>query len=197
MGFKGKVEELGETAQKEVIKMGVEGLSNGAISDKINEKYNSDISPDAISSFRKRNKNKSFQVLKDQKNFDQKMAKVYFDTLSQLNTLNAEMWAFFLELKNNPELKDKIIKCTKCGRRIVLQMQSYGLLIKAADHLLKQIEHVDKVLGKMKDKNLTVNFNYVDLSKKLMQVFPQIANQLEKQGIIKIIKKKKLREINS
>jgi len=197
MGFKGKVEELGEIAQKEVIKMGVEGLSNGAISDKINEKYNSDISPDAISSFRKRNKNKSFQVLKDQKNFDQKMAKVYFDTLSQLNTLNAEMWAFFLELKNNPELKDKIIKCTKCGRRIVLQMQSYGLLIKAADHLLKQIEHVDKVLGKMKDKNLTVNFNYVDLSKKLMQVFPQIANQLEKQGIIKIIKKKKLREINS
>jgi len=48
----------------------------------------------------------------------------------------------------------------------------------------------------MRDKNLTINFNYVDLSKKLMQVFPQIANEMEKQGIIKIIKKKKLRELN-
>jgi len=196
MGFKGKIEELGEEAQKEVIKFGVEGLSNGAISDQLNAKYGTDISSSAVAAFRKRNKNKSFQVLKDEKNFDQKMAKVYFDSLTQLNTLNSEMWAFFLEIKNNPELKDKIIKCSKCGKRMVLQMQSYGLLIKAADHLLKQIDHVDKVLGKMKDKNLTVNFNYVDLSKKLMQVFPQIAHEMEKQGIIKIIKKKKLRELN-
>jgi len=194
--FKGKIEELGESAQKEAIKLFVEGMSDGAIADRLNEKYNSDISRGAVSSFRRRNKNKSFQVLKDQKNFDQKMAKVYFDTLSQLNTLNSEMWEFFLEIKKNPELKDKIIKCTKCGHRIILQMQSYGLLIKAADHLLKQIEHVDKVLGKMKDKNLTVNFNYVDLSKKLMQVFPQIAHEMEKQGIIKIVKKKKLKELN-
>jgi len=194
--FKGKIEELGESAQKEAIKLFVEGLSDGAIADRLNEKYNSDISRGAVSAFRKRNKDKSFQVLKNQKNFDQKMAKVYFDTLTQLNALNSEMWEFFLELKKNPELKDKIIKCTKCGHRIILQMQSYGLLIKAADHLLKQIEHVDKVLGKMKDKNLTINFNYVDLSKKLMQVFPQIAHEMEKQGIIKIIKKKKLKELN-
>ena len=196
MVAKGKIEGLGESAQKEVIKWSVEGLSDGAIADKLNEKYATDVSSDAVKAFRQRNKNKSFQVMKDQKNFDQKMAKVYFDTLTQLNTLNSEMWGFFLELKQNPELKDKIIKCTKCGKRMTLQMQSYGLLIKAADHLLKQIEHVDKVLGNMKDKNLTVNFNYVDLSKKLMQVFPQIANEMEKQGIIKILKKKKLREIN-
>jgi len=196
MVFKGKVEELGAEAQKFAITSSIEGLSHGAIADKLNEKYQADLTSETVGAFLKRNKNKSFQVLKDQKNFDQKMAKHYFDTLTQLNQLNAEMWEFFLEIKKNPESKDKIIKCSKCGHRMVLQMQSYGLLIKAADHLLKEIEHVDKVLGKMKDKNLTINFNYVDLSKKLMQVFPQIAHEMERQGIIKIIKKKKLKEIS-
>ncbi len=196
MVFKGKVEELGATAQKEAITWSIEGISHGAISDKLNEKYNSDLSSDTISSFLKRNKNKSFQVYKDQKNFDQNMAKHYFNSLNQINQLNSEMWKFFLEIKKNPELKDKIIKCTKCGRRLILQMQSYGLLIKAADHILKEIEHVDRVLGKMKDTNLTLNFNYVDMSQKLMQVFPQIAQEMERQGIIKILKKKKLREMN-
>lgn len=196
MVFKGKIEELGESAQKLTIELVVQGLSYSAVADKLNEKYHTDITYQIVGSFYKRNKNKFFQVFKEDKKFDQKMAKHYFDTLTQLNQLNSEMWEFFLEIKKNPELKDKIIKCTKCGRRLVLQMQSYTTLIKAADHILKQIEHVDKVLGKMKDKNLTINFNYVDLSKKLMQVFPQIANEMEKQGIIKIIKKKKLRELN-
>ena len=197
MVFKGKVEELGEDAQKFAITGSVEGLSHGAIADKLNEKYHAELTSETVRGFLKRNKNKSFQILKDQKNFDQKMAQHYFNTLTQLNQLNSEMWEFFLEIKKNPELRDKIIKCTKCGHRLVLQMQSYGLLIKAADHILKQIEHVDKVLGKMRDKNLTVNFNYVDMSQKLMQVFPEIAIEMEKQGIIKILKKKKLREINS
>jgi len=195
--MKGKVEQLGEEAQKFAITGSVEGLSCGAIADKLNEKYHADLSSETVRGFLNRNKNKSFQILKEDKNFQVKMARHYFDTLTQLNQLNSEMWKFFLEIKKNPELKDKIIKCTKCGRRIVLQMQSYGLLIKAADHILKEIEHVDKVLGKMRDKNLTINYNYVDLSKKLTQIFPEIAQEMDRQGIIKILQKKKLREINS
>lgn len=193
--MKGKIESLGEEAQKLAITGSVEGLSYGAIADKLNEQYQADLTPQTVGSFIKRNKNKSFQILKEDKNFQAKMAKHYFDTLSQLNALNDEMWAFFLELKKNPELKDKIISCTKCGKRLTLQMQSYGLLIKAADHILKQIEHVDKVLGNMKEKNLTINYNYVDLSKKLTQIFPELAHEMDRQGIIKIIQKKKLREI--
>ena len=194
--FKGKLEELGEDAQKLAITGSIEGLSHGAIADKLNEQYQSDLTSETVGAFLKRNKNKSFQILKEDKNFQTKMAKHYFDTLSQLNALNDEMWEFFLELKKNPELKDKIIKCTHCGKRLTLQMQSYGLLIKAADHILKEIEHVDKVLGRMKDKNLTINYNYVDLSKKLTQIFPEIAKEMDKQGIIKIIQKKKIRELN-
>ncbi len=194
--MKGKLEGLGEAAQKLAITGSAEGLSHGAIADKLNEQFQADLSSETVRAFLERNKNKSFQILKEDKNFQTKMAKHYFDTLSQLNRLNDEMWEFFLEIKKNPELKDKIIKCTHCGKRLILQMQSYGLLIKAADHILKQIEHVDKVLGKMRDKNLTINYNYVDLSKKLTQIFPEVAHELEKQGIIRIIQKKKLREIN-
>jgi len=194
--MKGKIEELGADAQKFAITGSVEGLSHGAIADKLNEQYQSDLTAETVGAFLKRNKNKSFQILKEDKNFQTKMAKHYFDSLSQVNQLNAEMWQFFLEIKKNPELKDKILKCTKCGHKMVLQMQSYGLLIKAADHILKEIEHVDKVLGRMKDKNLTINYNYVDLSKKLTQIFPEIAKEMDKQGIIKIIQKKKLRELN-
>jgi len=112
MVFKGKVEELGEAAQKEAIEWIIQGLSYSAVADKLNEKYHTNITSQIIGSFYKRNKNKAFQIAKGQRNFDQKMAKHYFDTLSQLNQLNSEMWSFFLEIKKNPELKDKIIKCT-------------------------------------------------------------------------------------
>ena len=129
--------------------------------------------------------------MKEEKNFDFNMAKYHFDTIEQLKALNKEMWGFFLEIKKTPELKDKIIKCTKCGRRLVLQMQSYALLIKTADHLLKQIEHQDKILGRMKDKGLTINYNFVDLSKKIQNVMPNLMHQAERQGDIRILKKKK------
>jgi len=195
MGYKGKVEQLGEQAQKKAIKLNVEGLSHSAIADKLNEEFGSDLTVQNINAFLRRNKNKSFQVLKEEKNFDQKLAKTYFSTLNQINALNSELWKFFYEIKKQPELKDKIIKCTKCGRRVVLQMQSYGLLLKTAEQILKQIEHVDKVMGRIKDKSLTINYNYVDLSKKLVNVLPQLMHQAERQGLIKILKKKRLREL--
>lgn len=195
MVFKGKVEDLGEAAQKRALKLIVEGLSHSAVADKLNEEFSADLTTENVGQFYRRNKNKSFSVLKEERNFDQKLAKTYFDTLNQINALNSELWKFFYEIKKEPELKDKIIKCSKCGRRIVLQMQSYGLLIKTAEQILKQIEHVDKVMGRIRDKSLTINYNYVDLSKKLIQVIPQLFHDAERQGLIKIIKRKKLKEL--
>lgn len=192
----GKVEQLGESAQKMALKLIVEGLTYSATADKLNEEFGAELTPLNVGNFYKRNKNKSFQVLKDQRNFDQKLAKTYFDTLNQINNLNSELWKFFYEIKSQPELKDKIIKCSRCGRRIVLQMQSYGLLLKTAEQILKQIEHVDKVMGRIRDKSLTINYNYVDLSKKLINVIPQLFHDAEKQGLIKIVKRRRLKEIN-
>lgn len=192
---KGQIEQLGVEAQELAIKLNVEGLSHAAVRDKINEQFGGELTTQGISSFLRRSKNKSFQVFKEGKNFDQRLAKTYFDTLQQINELNSELWNFFYELKKEPELKDKIIKCSKCGRRMVLQMQSYGLLLKTAEQILKGIEHVDKVTGKLKDKNLTITYNYLDMSKKLINVIPQLFHDAERQGMIKIIKKKRLREI--
>jgi len=196
MVAKGKLEQLGGKAQKEAIKLSVEGLSHGAIADKLNEKYNSDLSADTVRFFLKRNKNKTFQILKEDKNFQNKMVKQYFDTLTQLNQLNAEMWKFFYEIRRDPEHSSKQIFCPKCNHKFRVQLKSFGTLLKTSEILLKQIEHVDKVLGKMKDNNLTINYSYTDMSKKLQMIFPELANEMAKQGIIKIIKKKKLREIN-
>jgi len=192
---KGKVEELGEEAQKRAIKLNVEGLSHSAVADKLNEEFNSNLSTDNVATFLRRNKNKSFQIMKDTKNFDQKMAQTYFNTLNQMNTLNSELWKFFYEIKKEPELKDKIIKCTKCGRRMVFQMQSYGLLLKTAEQILKSIDHVDKVMGRIKDKSFTVNYNIVDMSKKLQIAMPQLFHNAERQGIIRILNKKRLKEL--
>jgi len=123
------------------------------------------------------------------------LAKTYFDTLNQINTLNSELWKFFYEIKAEPELKDKIIKCSKCGRSMVFQAQSYGLLLKTAEQILKSIDHVDKVMGKLKGENLTINYNIVDMSKKLQIAMPQLFHNAERQGIIRILNKKRLKEL--
>jgi len=187
----GEIEMLGEEAQRLAIKLKVEGLSHSAIAARLNENYNANITEGHVDGFSKRNRSKAFSVMKEQKNFDFKMAKYTFNTIDQLKFLNKQMWEFFLEIKKTPELKDKILTCKHCGKRTVLQMQSYGLLIKAADHLLKQIEHQNKIMGRLNEKGITINYNMLDMSKKIVNIIPELFRQAERQGDIKIIKKKK------
>jgi len=191
---KGEIEMLGEEAQKLAIKLKVEGLSHSAIAARLNEKFNADTTENQIAGFLKRKRGQTFNIMKEERDFDFKLAKWHFDTLDQLKYLNKEMWNFFLEIKKTPELKDKIIKCSHCGKRTVLQMQSYGLLIKAADHLLKQIEHQDKVLGRLKEKGIHITYNMVDMSKKVQNIIPTLFRDAERMGDIKIIKKKKYKD---
>ena len=195
--MQGHVESLGGDAQKHALKLKGEGMALSLITQELNEKYNADLKERTVKEFFQRSRNKSFQILKEDKNFQTKLAQTYFNTLEQINRLNKEVWSFFYEIKKTPEIKDKIVKCGHCGRRIVLQYQSYGLLLKAADHILKQIEHIDKVLGRMKDRSLTLNYNFVDLSKKLVYVLPQLFHDAERKGIIKILSRKRLKEIKS
>ena len=69
------------------------------------------------------------------------------------------------------------------------------MLFFSADHLLNQIKHVDAVLGKMQKKSLNITYNYVDLSQKLVKVMPELFHNAERKGLIKIIKKRKLKEL--
>jgi len=191
---KGAIENLGADAQKKSINLSVQGLSNQAIADELNKDFNTSVTSDEVKRFIARNKNKSIQIIKEDKNFQSKMVEEYFDTIRQIKEINSEMWKVFYALKKNPEYKDKIITCTKCHHRMILNIQSYGLLLKAADTILRQIQHVDQVLGRLKNKSFNVNYNFVDLSKKIAIVMPKMLNDLEKRGIAKIINKRKFRE---
>jgi hypothetical protein len=122
------------------------------------------------------------------------MVEEYFDTIKQIKSINSEMWKVFYDLKKTPEYKDKIITCNHCHKRLVINIQSYGLLLKAADTILRQIQHVDQVLDRLKTKSFNVNYNFVDLSKKIAIVMPKMLNDLEKRGIAKIINKRKFKE---
>lgn len=174
----------------EVVKLSVEGLTNQSIAEKISDKFETEVTDLNIGQFLKRNKNKTMNIIKEDKKFQGKLVEQYFDTMKQLQTLNSELWKFFYELRKNPEYKDKIIVCKHCSKKMTLNIQSYGLLLKTAEQILKQIAHVDAVLGKLKQKSFNIQYNYVDLSKKISFILPQLLNDMEKRGIVKVNKKR-------
>lgn len=187
---KGIIEQLGPDIQKKIIKLSVSGMSAGSISLEINKEYQSEITSENIREFLRRKQKDTSILLKEDKNWKMKVKDEFEDTVKQLKDLNAEVWKFFYELRKNPEYKDKIIVCTKCHHRMILQLQSYGLLLKTADTILKQIEHIDKVMGKLQKNSLNINYNYVDLSKKIGLVLPNLLYMMEKKGIVKLNKKR-------
>ncbi|MBE3092771.1 MAG: hypothetical protein IMZ51_03825 [Chloroflexi bacterium] len=190
MAKKGIVEQLGPDAQRKAIRLSVSGMSSQSIADELNKEYQSEITSNQVSDFLRRKQKDTSILLKEDKNWQVKVKEEFEDTVKQLKDLNAEVWKFFYELRKNPEYKDKIIVCKKCKHRMILQLQSYGLLLKTADTILKQIEHIDKVMGKLQKKSLNINYNYVDLSKKIGVVLPNLLQMMEKKGIVKLNKKR-------
>ena len=188
--MKGNLEQLGEKAQKRAIQLNIEGLTHQAVADKLNEEFKGNLSSSDVASFISRQKNKSLDFLKSDKKYQEKLVDEYFNTVQQLKEVNSQLWEFFYELRKNPEYKDKIITCPKCKHRLTLNMQSYGLLLKTADTILRQIEHVDRVIGKLKSSSSNITYNFVDLSKKLAIAVPQMLHQMEQRGIVKVNKKR-------
>jgi hypothetical protein len=190
MAKRGNVEQLGEKAQEKAIKLSVEGLTNQSIADELNKENNSYLSSEDIKSFLRRSRKKTARILKEDKNMQNKMAQTYFDTVKQLTELNREVWKIFYGIKDDPEYVSKLIDCPHCNKKISVQLKTFTSLMKAADALLNQIRHVDTILGKMQKKSLNITYNYVDLSKKIGVVMPNLLVQMEKRGLIKMNKKK-------
>jgi len=190
MGRSGFVESLGEEAQQKVVKLSVQGLSSDAIADEINSEYNTNFDSHVVKEFLTRAKKKVFSYAQQDKNYQGKIAKSWFDSAQQLKEINSELWNFFLKIKNNPEYKDKIITCS-CGKRQTINIQSYGLLLKTANEILNTIKHLDKVLGRTDQAPLKVEINYVDLSQKLQVIMPEMLEQMKRRGIIKNYNKRK------
>jgi hypothetical protein len=190
MTKKGAVENLGADAQNLAIKLSVEGLSAQSVSDKLNEQFNSNISAEEVNSFLRRKNKATSILLKEDKNFQNKLMKSYFDTVKQLRDLNSEMWKVFYEMRKDPEFLSKTVICPHCSKKLTVQLKTYSSLLKTADVLLNQIKHVDTILGKMQKKSLNITYNYVDLSKKIGLVLPDLLTQMEKRGVVRINKKK-------
>ncbi len=192
--MKGKIEMLGKEAQEKAMKMSIEGLPYSTIAEQLSKEYNDNISPQNVQDFLKRKKNKTLQFLKDDRKFQRKMSEQYFNTVEQLSNLNSELWKFFYDLLKNPDKKVKtiLVWCKDCEKNIKAEVEvdNYANLLKTAEIILKQIEHVDKVLGKLKSKSFNISYNFVDLSKKISLIVPKLLNDLEKRRIIKINKKR-------
>ena len=190
----GKVEELGEQAQKKAIKLKATGLSISAIMDELNKEYSSDLSELQVQRFFKRKQTAVFQIAREDKNFRNKMAQTYWNTVQQLIDLNAEMLELFYDIKNKPEYSFKEVKCPECENVFKTSITNYQTLLKAADVLLRQIKHVDDTMRKAQENNLNITVNLVDATQKIVKIMPQIFEIAERRGIIKRYNKKRLKQ---
>jgi hypothetical protein len=191
-----KIEKLG--AEKKLIDMKVKGLSDESIAEHLNAEFNSNISKTDVRNHIKKNENVAIKVMAREEKVQEKVAETYFNTLTQLNQLNREMWEFWYNLKKNPEFIEKIFRCPHCNKSATIQLQQYANMLKAADQIMTQIRHVDDVLGRLQKRGLNITYNYVDLSKKIAQVIPQVLKNSNPTYIKKILnmKKKKYDEEN-
>ena len=185
-----EIEKLDKEIQDKILQLFIEGWSNSAIAEKINAEYNLEITPNMVYSFCSKRRKNAFKVAIENEKFQKKLAEQYFNTIQQLRRLNGEMWSFFYELKQNPPLVSKSIDCPRCKHHFKVSVKSFDLLLKTAEHLLKQIRHVDEVLGKVQNQKVQITYNYVDLSKKLVAIYPNILKKAEKLGLVKINKRK-------
>lgn len=188
-----RVERESDEVKEAIIDLRAQGFSNEAIAGEVNVKFGCDLTDSDISNYFMKNQNKVIEVLNKSEKFQERLAEQYFNSVEKVNTLANEMWKFFYDVKKDPELTNRVVDCPHCKKQFSVKIKQYSDFIKIADHLLKQIQHVDAVLGKLQNKNLSINYNVVDINQKIVKIMPQILERLERQDIIKIKKKSVLK----
>jgi len=168
-----KAEEVLDTKEvKDALKMKAKGMTYSSIAQEFSAIKGKELSADDFKNlFLKREKAALKEIKEDETG---RLSSQYFDTINQMRDLNNAMWKFFYELKEEGNIKEAV---------------------RVADHLLKQLEHVDKVLGRLQDKGLNITINKVDLSKKLAIIVPKMFEKAEKKGAIKIKNKKLIEDL--
>lgn len=188
--------ELTEEQLKRVITLRAEGKTLQDISDILNSDYQKLFSTNELSEYLNKRRNNAVKVMKEKGRLDEKLAEQYFDTIADLKSLHTAVWEEFMTIKESPEYKQATVICEHCSHPVKVRFKSSAELIKAADHLLKQIAHVDQVLGKVqKSATTNITYNVTDITQKIVKVMPQILESWESQGLIRIKNKKRLREL--
>lgn len=191
---KGKVDSMPPEAQEQAIQMKAKGLTTNAITDEINKLFSSDITSGQMKAYLARKNNKIFREAKNDKDFNDKMVQNYWNTVAQLTEVNTKVYSAFLELSKDPEFISKKVECPECDHKFNVQMKSLASFLKASEVLMAQIKHVDQVIGKLNNGAVNITYNFVDLSKKLTLVLPQILETAQRVGIIKNYNKTRMQE---
>jgi ssDNA-binding Zn-finger/Zn-ribbon topoisomerase 1 len=178
--------------QEDIFQKKAQGFSDRQIAEDLSVTY-PEITYQDVNAFLTKRKQNAVKVMRESGKLEQKFAEQYFDTINQLNELNQAILQEFYALKENPEYRQTEVACPECGKKIKVRYKSSQELIRAADHLLKQISHVDEILGRLK-KNASTNvtYNIVDMTQKVVKIVPDIIAQYERRGYIKVLKKKKM-----
>ena len=191
-----RIDALSDKAKEDILKMKGKGMTNAAISSEIGYKYNETISKDIVGAYFRKRGQKAIQVYKEDEKLQSKLAQQYFDTIGQVRNLNEEGWMLLYAIKRDPELNQKSVDCPHCKKKFPVKVKSYQAQLKAMEHLLNQIKHVDSILGRLQNKQLNVTYNVVDLTAKLTKVMPIILKKMENQDVIKIKKKRFVKEMS-
>jgi len=194
-----KLEDYGEECQKLAINLHTQAMSANGITDEINAKFDGDLTTEQVKKFLIRSKKKIAIILKEDKSFPQKLVQEYWDTITQLKGMNGEMYNLFLELRKNPDQSNKRVSCPHCNKSFEIFISNYNTLIKTSSTILEEIKHVDKCLGRLKNNSLKIEYNYNSLTQKISVILPRLLsskiNDLQRRGIIKILSKKRFREL--
>jgi hypothetical protein len=186
-----KIEELDEKIQNDLIDLKGKGLSNQDISKEINNKWFLDLSEQDIKNFAFKKKDEAIKLLHKEGKLSGEIAKKYFSTIGQLNELNKEMWDLFYKIKSDPDYSERTISCPECNRQMKIRFKNHESLMRASEVLLKQISHVDEVLGRLSKQSISVTYNFVDMAQKINKIMPDVLDKFERRGLIKKIRKKK------
>lgn len=191
------IKNLGEKACEDCVEWKIAGVTEIEILDRLRATYgeSDNITEDTLDYFfRKIAKPKIAAKIRADENFSNKLAQKYFDTVQALNNTHTELMKVFYEIRKDcPEI-DKTIECEHCHRKTKIKVKNYGDLIKTANTILEQVKFVQKTLTKMQHQSLNVNYNILDLSRKLTIAVPEIVQSLVDQKLIKVIAHKRFRE---
>lgn len=163
---------LNEEQKKEVMELRVSGKTYPEISAYIARQYDIILTPENIGDLFNKREEIALKVLNENKQLDQHIAKQYVDVITQFKELNKEMWNYYYELRSKQD-KDAI---------------------KIADHIFRQLQHADRIAGRLENKTFNIQINKVELTKNIVQLIALKVEQLEKKGVISIKAKKRLHQ---
>ncbi len=178
--------------EKRAIELKAQGKGRKVIADILNREFPEIrfTAKDVGNFFQKRDKVFG-QVLRKSAEIRKETARKYLNTIDQLEELNKEMWALFYSVKE----ADKVytLTCPACHKTFKYTDKDYQNIVKMADHILKQLQLNAELLGELKKASYSVTYNIHDLSLKFLQV----VKDFERKGYIKIINKKRMKELQN